>query len=40
MESYNGRMRDELLNLHWWLRVSDHREHPDRTIVNSNIGAS
>jgi hypothetical protein len=23
-----------------FLRVSDHREHPDRTIVNSNIGAS
>jgi DNA-binding beta-propeller fold protein YncE len=22
------------------VRVSDHREHPDRTIVNSNIGAS
>jgi hypothetical protein len=22
------------------VRVSDHREHPDRSIVNSNIGAS
>jgi hypothetical protein len=24
----------------WFVRVSDHREHPDRSIVNSNIGAS
>ena len=23
-----------------WLRASDHREHPDRSIVNSNLGSS
>jgi len=26
IESYNGRMRDELLNLHWWDTVAQARE--------------
>lgn len=26
MESYNGRMRDELLNLHWWRSVAEARD--------------
>ena len=26
IESYNGRMRDELLNLHWWRTVTEARE--------------
>lgn len=26
MESYNGRMRDELLNLHWWRDLAEARE--------------
>ena len=26
VESYNGRMRDELLNLHWWRSVAEARE--------------
>ena len=26
IESYNGRMRDELLNLHWWDTVAQVRE--------------
>jgi len=26
MESYNGRMRDELLNLHWWRHLADARD--------------
>ena len=26
IESYNGRMRDELLNLHWWRTVSEARD--------------
>lgn len=26
IESYNGRMRDELLNLHWWRTVAEARE--------------
>lgn len=26
MESYNGRMRDELLNLHWWRGIAEARD--------------
>jgi putative transposase len=26
VESYNGRMRDELLNLHWWRSVAEARD--------------
>jgi len=26
IESYNGKMRDELLNLHWWRTVADARD--------------
>ncbi len=25
-ESFNGRMRDELLNVHWWRSLSEVRE--------------
>lgn len=29
MESYNGRMRDELLNLHWWRSIAEARDAVD-----------
>jgi putative transposase len=29
MESYNGRMRDELLNQHWWRSVAEARDAVD-----------
>ncbi len=29
IESYNGRMRDELLNLHWWRTVAEARDAID-----------
>jgi putative transposase len=29
MESYNGRMRDELLNQHWWRSVAEARDAID-----------
>ncbi len=29
MESYNGRMRDELLNLHWWRSIAEARDALD-----------
>ena len=29
VESYNGRMRDELLNLHWWRTIAEAREAID-----------
>jgi putative transposase len=29
MESYNGRMRDELLNQHWWRSIAEAREAVD-----------
>lgn len=29
MESYNGRMRDELLNQHWWRSLAEAREAVD-----------
>ena len=29
MESYNGRMRDELLNQHWWRSIAEARNAVD-----------
>ena len=29
VESYNGRMRDELLNLHWWRSIAEARDAID-----------
>jgi putative transposase len=29
MESYNGRMRDELLNQHWWRNIAEARDAVD-----------
>ena len=29
VESYNGRMRDELLNLHWWRNIGEARDAID-----------
>ncbi len=29
MESYNGRMRDELLNQHWWRSIAEARDAVD-----------
>jgi putative transposase len=29
MESYNGRMRDELLNVHWWRNIAEARDAID-----------
>ena len=29
VESYNGRMRDELLNLHWWRSIGEARDAID-----------
>jgi putative transposase len=29
MESYNGRMRDELLNQHWWRSIAEARDAAD-----------
>lgn len=29
IESYNGRMRDELLNLHWWRSIAEARDTID-----------
>lgn len=28
IESFNGRLRDECLNLHWFIDLSDAREKP------------
>ena len=45
LESYNGRMRDELLNLHWWrtidearLAVAEYREDHNRVRPHSALG--
>lgn len=45
MESYNGRMRDELLNLHWWrtidearIAVAEYREDHNRVRPHSALG--
>jgi putative transposase len=44
LESYNGRMRDELLNLHWWRTidearsaVADYREDHNRVRPHSAL---
>lgn len=36
MESYNGRMRDELLNLHWWRSISEARDAVDAYRADFN----
>ena len=36
MESFNGRMRDELLNQHWWREVAEARDGIDTHLVGYN----
>lgn len=36
MESYNGRMRDELLNQHWWRSVAEARDAVDAYRTDFN----
>ena len=36
MESYNGRMRDELLNQHWWRSVAEARDAVDAYRIDFN----
>jgi putative transposase len=36
MESFNGRMRDELLNQHWWREVAEAREAIDAHLLDYN----
>lgn len=45
VESYNGRMRDELLNQHWWRTVAEartaieaHREDYNQVRPHSSLG--